>query len=209
MKILFALMRFSLIGSTKTRTPQATVRDMCCVLDGEKRLLVTSCHSIRGVHAYDTTAKKFKWHAKGKVAGMEKELEAAAVTGDGRGHLFVVDYANSCVQMFKTDGSYMGAILKYADNCSTEQWRICWCAGLSSLIVASKQDNSYHVGVFKISSVEGDSEENSRAVIMAVETAAEYNWKGLLWFCSIYIITTRQQSCGKVMFSQASVHGGG
>ena len=173
-------MMFSLTGSTRTTTPESTIRGMCCVLNGEKRLLVTSCPSIHGVQAYDTKTNKLAWQIKGKLTGMEKELEASSVAGDGRGHLFVVDDANSCVQMLRTDGSYMGAILKYADNRPTNQCRICWCAGLSSLIVASVQDNSYHVGVFKISSVESDSEENDRAVVMAVETATEYNWKGVL-----------------------------
>ena len=135
---------------------------------------------MHGVQAYDTRANKLEWQVKGKLAGMQKELEASSMAADGRGYLFVVDDANSCVQMFWTDGSYMGAILKYADNRPADQWRICWCAGLSSLIVASVQDNSYHVGVFKISSVESDSEENDRAVVMSVETATEYNWKGLL-----------------------------
>ena len=172
-----------LIGSTRTKTGQSKIWDMCCVLDGEKRLLVTSCGLIHGVQAHDTSSKnKLQWQVKGMLSGMEKNLEAAAVAADGRGHLFVVDYANSCVQMFRTDGTYMGAILKYADNRPSRQWRICWCAGQSSLVVASMQDNSYHIGVFKISSLEEDSEQNSRAVVMAVETATEYNWKGLLWF---------------------------
>ena len=120
---------------------------------------------------------------------MEVIIDATGVATDGRGHIFVVDNANACVQMFRTDGVYLGAILKYAERQRpTGQWRICWCAGLSSLVLVSMQQNdAFTVGVFRISSLQDDTGENSGVTAMAVETAAEYNWKRTSHSCSFLV----------------------
>ena len=49
----------------------------------------------------------------GEQLEIEKEMFSYVVTTDRRGHLFVTDYNNECMQMFSTsDGKYLGSLMK-------------------------------------------------------------------------------------------------
>ena len=52
------------------------------------------------------------FHVTGYLPGMEHKINPRAVTTDEEGHLFVCDDYNDCLQMFSTDGRYLGAMLR-------------------------------------------------------------------------------------------------
>ena len=49
----------------------------------------------------------------GEQLEIEKENVSYGVTTDGRGHLFVTDYNNECIQTFSaSDDQYLGCLMK-------------------------------------------------------------------------------------------------
>ena len=104
---------------------------MCCVDDGQKRLLIIS--TMLGVIAYDTQKDKIEWSVDGVLPRMQNRMYTCGVTTDGCGHLFVCDKFSQCIQMFSLDGQYLGVL-------GTEQKmyfpiKIRWSNKKSSLIV--------------------------------------------------------------------------
>ena len=68
--------------------------------------------------------------------GMEFVMEPSGITADGRGHLFICDTANNCIQIFDTDGTYLCPV-----NCNGEVKlgtpdRVAWSKTESALVVA-------------------------------------------------------------------------
>ena len=95
----------------KKRIPtiQVNIYDMCCTRYlGDDKNVVVATHGENGVFAYYTNANTLAWKAGGRFPGMSQEMNAYGVTMDGRGHLFVCDGNNCCVQMFSVDGRYLG-----------------------------------------------------------------------------------------------------
>ena len=167
-------------GSYKTKTQQSQIWDMCCVQHKDKRLLITTCGLEYGIQAYNTANDKIAWKVKGKLAGMEKDFNARGLATDGRGRLFVLDCTNSCIQIFKTDGSYMGVLFKFEHNPQSSQWRIRWCNSASSLVITRIKDDHYHLGVFKVSSTEDSSvAENLPMDLNLMESVPTYKWEGI------------------------------
>ena len=88
----------------------------------------------------------------GNVHGMKKPIGAQGVTTDGRGHLFVCDVHNACVQMFSVaDARYMGTVLKdCAQDIGTPRL-IRWCKNTLSLVVVHMTDsNQYIIRKFQV-----------------------------------------------------------
>ena len=107
--------------------------DMCFDQDGDKPLLI-GAHDHDGVSAYNTETDKREWAWKGKLPGMEADICASGVATNGRGHLFVADSKNCCIQMFSVSkGYYMGCVMKDVETFGCP-YCIRWCENTSSLI---------------------------------------------------------------------------
>ena len=101
-------------------------------------------------YAYDMDTNELVWGVKGQMPANQENLFAVAITTDGSDHLFVSDRNNACVQMFSTDGVYMGAILEERFGSIGD---ICWCDGNSSLIVVhckKKKSKRTRISAIKI-----------------------------------------------------------
>ena len=118
-------------GTIMTSTQQSHVKDMCRVNDRNKWLLVTIQYST-GIFAYDAETSKLEWSIAEALPGNQNKVHPQAITAGRRGHLFVSDSNNACIQMFGANGTYFGAALqsKFAKLRS-----ICWNGCTSSLIV--------------------------------------------------------------------------
>ena len=86
------------------------IKDMC-VTKGEdgKDILICLYESCGGIFAGDTNTHL--WSIHGGVGG-KKMIECVSVTTDNRGHLFVCNTANQCIQVFSTDGVYLGCLVE-------------------------------------------------------------------------------------------------
>ena len=112
---------------------------MCCVNDV---VVISRCDD--GIFAYNARTGELKWREEGELEGMSEELMACGVATDGRGHLFVGDMNNKCIQMFSLDGRYMGALA--TGTSLGEPWRVLWCENMSSLVIL----NDMEIGAIKI-----------------------------------------------------------
>ncbi len=110
------------------------------VVTGGVRLLVVVGE---GMSAYNTDSGELEWVAK-VIA--EKPFAPHSVTSDGRGHLFVSDTANRCIQVFSTEGTHLGPIL------SEDKWdlgsptSLDWADSIPALVV---QTDKHEVKVIK------------------------------------------------------------
>ena len=134
---------------TMTRTQLTNVRDMCLVQNGGNLLLVATGD---GVHAYNTKNDNLEWSVEGKLPGMACRIEPQGLTTDGRGHLFVCDTFNSCIQMFSADGTYLHPLLSQGEQGLGQPWGVRWSKSTQSLVVVHKIENHiiYHVSIIKV-----------------------------------------------------------
>ena len=132
----------------KTDLQMLWCHDICFVDDGDKHLIVTIDRSGQ-IHTYNSATGRLEWvveskgygfgrfftdqHISSTSIGMENGMAPLAVTADDRGHLFICDGRNSCVQVFTTHGVYLGAILKRNEFC--EQMKARWSTATSSLVI--------------------------------------------------------------------------
>ena len=72
------------------------------------------------------------------------------VTTDGRGHLFVCDQQNACVQMFSTDGVYMGTVLLTRENGMFEPSLLRWSDRMSALIIVHQNREETWISVVNV-----------------------------------------------------------
>ena len=95
-------------GKNVIRTKQSYIHDMCVARDRDKEFLVIT--DGERVYAYNTAAGELVWSPKRKQ--MNRMMGVCGVSTDGRGHLFVCDWNNQCIQMFRVgDGRYLGAVM--------------------------------------------------------------------------------------------------
>ena len=109
------------------------------------------------IHAYNSTTGRLEWVVENKglecgrfptkrhirltaTSGMEKTMAPEAVTADDRGHLFIWDSRNSCVQVFTIDGVYLGAILKEREKEFHLQMKARWSTATSSMVISHSPD---------------------------------------------------------------------
>ena len=110
-----------------------------------------------------TTWARARWSGApwGRLAGMHQDTAAWSVAIDGRGHVFVSDITNMCVQVFSVDGVYIGAILKQGELGLGELLNICWFSNTASLVVShtnsNYSDSLNEITVINVSKVERDS----------------------------------------------------
>ena len=104
-------------------------------------LFITRGHD--GIYCYNLDTGNIAWSANGKPPGMSQQMKLSGVTTDGRGHLFVCDGGNSCIQMFSvSDGKHLGALLKAGEEELGTPHLIGWCSRSSSLIVTHRSGRS-------------------------------------------------------------------
>ena len=140
------------VGKRVIHSQQDIFRDMSFTKDGDKQLLLVA-GGDGGLLAYDTETDKLKWKVEEMLPGMKHKFNAFGVAADGRGHLFVSDFANQhkdgngCLQMFSVaDGQYQGCLMKdkaYLGN----PLRIYWCENTLSLLAAVMLKGKYHLSV--------------------------------------------------------------
>ena len=117
--------------------------DMCLV-DGEdeKLLVIISLREDELIYACNSTTGKLMWTAVKKVPDTDKLFQSLSVTGDDRGHLFVLDVTNKCIQMFAAaDGQYIRCFKKLEeDGMDKNVIKLHWCHELSSLFFVYEND---------------------------------------------------------------------
>ena len=139
----------------KTQVRENWISDMCRV-EGTDNLVITLTgwfQDIKGTgfYSYDVATQEQKWSVKKKNAtNMPTDICFAGVTTDRNGHLFVCDVNNACVEMFSTDGTYIGPLIKKGEQgLGCPEW-IRWCETSSSLVVSHK-DKEHRESNVKIS----------------------------------------------------------
>ena len=137
------------VGSHNTHTEQDIVWDMCCVKHGDDKLLITS-KGYQGMYAYNAHSDKLQWKVKGKVAGMEQEICAEALTTDARGHFFVCDRDNECIQIFTVGGTYLGSLFEERRQSLEQPLKLRWNIAKTSLVVAHTKYENYAISVIPV-----------------------------------------------------------
>ena len=61
-------------------------------------------------------ADKLEWTAPNNLQGMDNVFCAKGLATDGRGHVFVCDSNNKCVQMFSADGKFIRTLLREGEH---------------------------------------------------------------------------------------------
>ena len=122
---------------------------ICVAEHGNQRLLIYSRHDL-GIKAYNMETEKIQWSFMGKLADKEKMMNGSSLATDGRRHLFVCDTNNNCIELYTTDGSYVGTILQEGKHGIGKPSEICWSDNLSSLIIAHKKGNRYYLYIVQI-----------------------------------------------------------
>ena len=122
---------------------------MCLVTHGKKDLLVTT-HSYGGIHAYIVGTDHLEWRVSNTVGGHQPgSMNAVGITTDGRGQLFVCDTNNSCIQMFSTDGTFLGTVLKSGEERFGIPRKIGWCNKRKSAVIAHDKHGLCSIGAFQ------------------------------------------------------------
>ena len=94
-----------------------------------------SANGYGGVFVYNTNTSQLQWFMKGRQPGMKRDLDVGGITSDGRGNLFVCDFANECIEMFSMlDGSYLGSLVIEEQGLGSPRLAR-FCKEMSSLIV--------------------------------------------------------------------------
>ena len=143
-----------------TQTQQHFLRDMCHLTEGNKTFLVTTHFSSTfdkridsGIRAYDTNTQNMEWSVTGSAGQSEKEISPCGVVTDGRGHLFVCDPVNGCVQMFSTDGHHLDVLLREGEQGLGKPRWLRWFEGISSLIVTHEKEKRCFIDVIHLGKI--------------------------------------------------------
>ena len=136
-------------GKCVIRTQLSLVRDICIIQNADKQWLVVA-GDIEGLFAFNMETGKLEWKVDENVPGMEQIIDANGVTHDGRGHLFVADRNNGCVQMFSlSDGKYLGPLNKGLETIC-DPGSIYWSSETSSLVVACYLNGKWQLNIINV-----------------------------------------------------------
>ena len=110
------------------------ITDMCFIKENKRETVICLYSGLSGIYARNWS-NKLLWSVDGAVDG-KTEIRCVSVATDGRGHLFVCDEANQCIQLFSTDGLYIGRLIKCGEHLLGVPRLVRWCKKTSSLIIA-------------------------------------------------------------------------
>ena len=115
----------------------------CVTLTGDQ--LIIKSFGSPGICAWHLFTGKIRWQVKGRLAGMRNWMTTRGIDTDGRGHLFVCDTANQCIQLFSLNGDYLGVLLRSGEQYLGTPFGIRWCCMTGSAIVLHhrNQDRCY------------------------------------------------------------------
>ena len=116
------------------------LKDMCLVTKKEGEVLICLFDGADGIYATNWS-NQLLWGVEGTVGG-KKEIKCVSVATDGAGNLFVCDGANTCIQLFSTDGLYIGCLVRQGEHGLGEPRLVRWCKKSSSLIVAHSKKSA-------------------------------------------------------------------
>ena len=148
------------------------ITSMCCVECQNEELLVTPYHKEglfdgkdeSGICAYNMRTGKLQWNTDGIIPGVHKRMVPTDVATDGRGHLFVCDTNNACLQMFSTKGHFLEAfdldVLKAENKGVATPHHICWSSGISSLVVVFENNKKHFIAVIKVGESSSEKQRN-------------------------------------------------
>ena len=126
-------------GSVVHTNITADIENICCTEYKNEKILVVA-DKDEMIHVYNTASGELKWTVKEKQYH-EKKFKPGGVVADWRGHLFVIDEVNKCIQMFSmSDGQHLGHFGREEEQ---SIGRIDWRDSTSSLLVVYKKDNEY------------------------------------------------------------------
>ena len=164
-------------GTLGTHTQQDIIWDMCYVKVQDANLVVTT-RGYNGIYGYNVMTNKLQWHVKGKLGVMKQVLCAEALTTDGRGHLFVGDRDNSCIQMFAADGSYIGPLTPEGRQSMEQPLQLRWNKSKSSLVVAhTTKSERYAISVIPVN-IESSSASGTSSTSGIHSTSGTGNTSG-------------------------------
>ena len=106
--------------------------DMSYIPDKKKPLLVATSHS--SMCAYDTINNKVEWNI---------EIKGGYVTTDGE---YVLMRNDNNIHMFsRSDGKYLGCLIREEDPDLGRIYDVRWCNTTSSLFVVHEVNNECHI----------------------------------------------------------------
>ena len=115
-----------------TPTQETKIYDLSYLTHQNKDLIITT-NGESGVSAYRLYTGELQWNYMGTMPGTDKVMNACGVATDRRGHIFVCDSANKCIQLFSPDGRYLGEAFRKQGRGRPDQIR--WFEHVSRLVV--------------------------------------------------------------------------
>ena len=113
-----------------------------------KTNLIVTTNGKSGVSAYRLYTGELQWNDMGKMPGTEKVMNACGVATDRRGHIFVCDSANECIQFFSPDGRYLGEAFRKQGRGRPHHIR--WFEHVSRPVVTYELAGKWSIHVIKV-----------------------------------------------------------
>ena len=136
-------------GKRVIHPEQKEVYDMCFAQYGGKQLLIVAADD-EGLFVYNSETDKLEWKLSGTPSQTEDKMLVTGVATDGRGHLFVADDGNKCIQMFSvSDGTHIRCLLKDENTLSNPDI-IRWCQKTSSLLCLFCRGGKWHMKLINV-----------------------------------------------------------
>ena len=135
------------------------VTDTCTMVGSGEQFHVVACAHGEDLKAFSQDSKHVKWHIHGSLQGTTDHIRVSGVTSDDRGNLFVCDFANKCVHLFKAeDGTHLGVLLRQGEAGLGVSRKVGWCCKASTLVIAhviseqvkEKQQNIVWLAAFQL-----------------------------------------------------------
>ena len=123
--------------------------DMCLTKDKDDKLILMCIQeNCDDIFAYSTAKQNLLWSIQGAVSGKEM-IRCVSITTDNKGHLFACDANNECIQMFSTDGIYLGCLVDRGQHGITSPRHVRWCKNTSSLVVVHCKNGVWFTSILK------------------------------------------------------------
>ena len=106
----------------------------------------------KGLRTFQIDTGSVKWEKKDiQLPGQNENCKLSYMAADRKGHLFVKDLNNKCIQMFSaSDGQYLGCLIKEGEQGLGELRQICFNASQSQLFVSHRKDGKMFIAGFNV-----------------------------------------------------------